>query len=254
MPVRSPLYLLERFDPGVVQLDRELRVVAMNSLARRLLPVEDKQPFEKMVLSFHPERSVAKVKFLLDQAECPVSNPPPMTMIINIPERVLLIKVTKLADLRGDTSGYTLIFYDITELVSGEEPPPVAFPATAEQKPAAKRQLHKIPTVSQNRIVLVDVESVTYIRSEGHYTWVSTAQGSSFCNLNISDLAERLDGASFLRIHRSYLANLDYAEQILRDEGKVSLKLRGETTPLPVARTSVSRLLEQLGIGETHPL
>lgn len=262
MAIRSPLYLLERSDAGVVHLDRELKVVAMNSFARRVLPIEDKQPFEKMVLSFHPERSVAKVKFLLDQAECPVSNPPPMTMIINIPERVLLIKVTKLSDLRGDNAGYTLIFYDITELVSGEEQAPAlpaALPATAapnaqKQNAAAKRQLHKIPTVSQNRIVLVDVESVTYIRSEGHYTWVSTAQGSSFCNLNISDLAERLDGASFFRIHRSYLANLDHAEQILRDEGKVSLKLRGETTPLPVARTSVPRLLEQLGIGEAEAL
>lgn len=246
MQSRSPLYLLERSDVGVVQLDRELRVVAMNSFARRVLPVEDKAPFEKMVLSFHPERSQPKVQFLLDQAECPVSNPPPMTMIINIPERVLLIKVAKLSDLRGDTASYTLIFYDITELVAGEEP--------AVLKPQAKRQLQKIPTVSQNRIVLVDVEAVTYIRAEGHYTWVSTAQGASFCNLNISDLAERLDGESFLRIHRSYLANLDYAEQILRDDGKVSLKLRGEATPLPVARTSVPRLLEQLGIAEIEAL
>lgn len=239
---RSPLYLLERSDVGVVHLDRDLAVVAMNSYARRTLPVEEKEPFEKMVLSFHPERSQPKVKFLLDQAECPVSNPPPMTMIINIPERVLLIKVTKLSDLRGDTAGYTLIFYDITELVSGEEP--------AAQKPQAKRQLNKIPTVSQNRIVLVDVESVTFIRAEGHYTWVSTAQGSSFCNLNISDIADRLDGASFMRVHRSYLANLDYAEQILREEGKVGLKLRGENTVVPVARSSVPLLMERLGISE----
>ena len=236
---RSPLYLLERSDFGVVHLDKDLTVVAMNSFARRALPVEDTQPFEKMVLSFHPERSVAKVKFLLDQAECPVSNPPPMTMIINIPERVLLIKVTKLSDLRGDTAGYTLVFYDITELVSSEEPPSL--------KPHAKRQLQKIPTISQNRTVLVDVETVTHIRSEGHYTWVSTAQGASFSNLSITDLAERL-GPSFLRIHRSYLANLDFAEQILRDEGKVSLKLRGEQALLPVARASVQRLLDQLGI------
>jgi len=238
----NPLYLLERSDVGVVQLDRELRVMAMNSFARRVLPVEDKQPFEKMVLSFHPERSVAKVKFLLDQAECPVSNPPPMTMIINIPERVLLIKVTKLSDLRGDTAGYTLIFYDITDVVSHEEP--------TSAKPQAKRQLHKIPTVSQNRIVLVDADEVTYIRAEGHYTWVSSARGSSFCNLNISDLADRLDGASFLRIHRSYVANLTFAEQIVRDEGKVSLKLHGDTTLLPVSRTSVPKLLERLGIAE----
>ena len=98
----SPLYLLERSDVGLVELDRDLKVVAMNSFARRALPVEDKQPFETMVLSFHPDRSQSKVKFLIDQAECPVSNPPPMTMIINIPERVLLIKVTKMSDLRGD--------------------------------------------------------------------------------------------------------------------------------------------------------
>lgn len=243
---RSPLYLLERFDVGVVHLDRDLTVVAMNSFARRALPVEDKQPFEKMVLSFHPERSKPKVKFLLDQAECPVSNPPPMTMIINIPERVLLIKVTKLSDLHGETAGYTLIFYDITDLVSSDEP---AVPAHRTQ-PLVKRQLQKIPTVSQNRIVLVDAHDVTYIRSEGHYTWVSTAQGSSFCNLNISDLAERLEGASFLRIHRSFLANLDFAQEILRDDGKVRLKLRGDQAALPVARTSVPRLLERLGIVE----
>jgi DNA-binding LytR/AlgR family response regulator len=248
---RSPLYLLERSDVGVVHLDRELTVVAMNSFARRALPVEDKQPFEKMVLSFHPERSVAKVKFLLDQAECPVSNPPPMTMIINIPERVLLIKVTKLSDLRGDTAGYTLVFYDITELVSSDEP---AEPRVKEQPLAAmaKRQLQKIPTISQNRIVLVDAHTVSHIRAEGHYTWVSTAQGANFSNLSITDLADRLDGAAFLRVHRSYLANLDFAEQILRDDGKVSLKLRGEATPLPVARNHVPRLLERLGITDTE--
>ena len=87
-PPGSPLYLLERSEVGLVHLDHQLKVVAMNSFARRVLPVEDKQPFDKMVLSFHPANSQPKVKFLLDQAECPVSNPPPMTMIINIPERV----------------------------------------------------------------------------------------------------------------------------------------------------------------------
>lgn len=242
----SPLYLLERSDVGLVHLDRDLKVVAMNSFARRALPVEDKQPFEKMVLSFHPERSQAKVKFLLDQAECPVSNPPLMTMIINIPERVLQIKVTKTSDLRGDTFGYTLVFYDITDAVIRED--------GVGQRPGAKRQLLKIPTVSGNRIVLVDAAAVRYIRSDGHYTWVYTAQGSSFCNLTIGDLESRLDNGAFLRIHRSYVANLDFAEQIVRDDGKVMLKLSGgDDRGLPVARTSVPRLLERLGIAESTP-
>jgi len=195
------------------------------------------------VLSFHPERSVAKVKFLLDQAECPVGNPPPMAMIINIPERVLLIKVSKMADLHGATQGYTLIFHDVTDAVSVEEP------GLAPQR--SKRMLQKIPTVSHNRIGLVDAEDVLFIRAEGHYTWVSTEAGTSFCNLNISDLEERLDSGTFLRVHRSYLANLSHAQQIVRQDGKILLKLRGEAGTLPVSRTSAPRLLERLGIGSS---
>ena len=215
----------------------------MNSFARRALPVEDQQPFEKIVLSFHPERAPSQVKFLLDQAECPAGKPPLMTMIVNIPERVLLTKISKMSDLLGDTFGYTLVFYDITEAVSRDEP--------GALRGDAKRQLMKIPTVSGNRIVLVDAASVRYVRAEGHYTWVHTAQGSSFCNLTISDLEARMDTGSFLRIHRSYLANLDFAEQIVRDDGKVTLVLSGgDDRGLPVARASVPRLLERLGITE----
>jgi LytTR family transcriptional regulator, CO-responsive transcriptional regulator RcoM len=243
-PSGSPLYLLERSDVGLVQLDKDLKVVAMNSFARRALPAEDKQPFEKMVLPFHPERSQSKVKFLLDQAECPVSNPPLMKMIINVPESVLLIKVSKMSDMRGDTFGYTLVFYDITDAVSRDEP--------GVPRAETKRQLVKIPTVSANRIVLVDASAVRYVRAEGHYTWVHTAQGSSFCNLTIGDLEGRLDSNSFLRIHRSYLANLDFAEQIVRDDGKLTLKLAaGGARGWPVARPTVPRLLERLGITET---
>ena len=242
-PQANPLYLLERSEVGLVQLDKHLKVSAMNSFARRVLPVEEKQPFDKMVLSFHPARSQSKVKFLIDQTECPVSNPPPMTMIINIPERVLLVKVARMADVNGETVGYTLVFYDITDAVSRDEP--------SQQRPDAKRQLQKIPTVSGNRIVLVDADSVHYFRAEGHYTWVTTQQGSSFCNLTIGDLESRLDSASFLRIHRSYLVNLDHVEQIVRDEGRVTLKLRHEETELPVSRTSVPKLLQRLGLGES---
>jgi len=238
----SPLYLLERSEVGLVQLDKQLKVCAMNSFARRVLPVEEKQPFEQMVLAFHPERSQSKVKFLIDQTECPVSNPPPMTMIINIPERVLLIKVARMSDMHGDTAGYTLVFHDITEAVSRDEP--------NLQRPDAKRQLQKIPTVSGNRIVLVDADNVQYFRAEGHYTWVTTHQGSSFCNLTIGDLEARLDSAAFLRIHRSYLVNLDQVEQIVRDDGRVTLKLRHEETVLPVSRTSVPKLLQRLGLSE----
>ena len=103
-PSSSWLYLLERFDVGVVHIDRELRVVGMNDFARRSLPVQEKLPFGKIVTSFHPEAARAKLKFLLGQAECPVNNAPPMALMINIPDRVLLIKVSKIGDAQRPPS------------------------------------------------------------------------------------------------------------------------------------------------------
>jgi LytTR family transcriptional regulator, CO-responsive transcriptional regulator RcoM len=250
-PSSSWLYLLERFDVGVVHLDRELHVMGMNDFARRSLPVQEKMPFGKLVTSFHPEAARAKVKFLLGQAECPVNNAPPMAMMINIPDRVLLIKVSKMGDAQGATVGYTLVFYDITEVVSHKVEDGVAR-STAEG--GEKRQLRKIPTIKKNRVLLVDVPSVSFIRSEGHYTWVHTAQGSQFCNLNIGDLESRLDPQLFLRVHRSYIVNLSQVDEIVRDEGRMTLRMMGSTpVEIPVSRLSAPRLMDQLGLGDAIP-
>lgn len=247
----SWLYQLERFDVGVVHVDRELRVVGMNDFARRSLPVQEKLPFGKIVTSFHPEAARAKLKFLLGQAECPVNNAPPMALMINIPDRVLLIKVSKMGDAQAATIGYTLVFYDITEVVAHK---PEEGPARGAEG-AEKRRLRKIPTIKKNRVLLVDVPAVSFIRSEGHYTWVHTAQGSQFCNLNIGDLESRLDPQLFLRVHRSYIVNLSQVDEIVRDDGRMTLRMMG-TTPvdIPVSRSSAPHLMEQLGLGDAVAL
>jgi hypothetical protein len=247
-PSSSWLYLLERFDVGVVHIDRDLRVTGMNDFARRSLPVEEKMPFGEVVTSFHPEAARAKVKFLLGQAECPVNNAPPMAMMINIPDRMLLIKVSKMGDVQGATTGYTLVFYDITEVVSQQAE---GGAARTGAEGVERRQLRKIPTVRKNRVVLVDVPAVSFIRSEGHYTWVHTAQDSHFCNLNIGDIEGRLDPQLFLRVHRSYIVNLSQVDEIVRDEGRMSLRMMGPVpADIPVSRASAPLLMQQLGIGD----
>jgi len=237
----SPLYLLERSEVGIVNLDADRHVVGMNDFARRVLPVDEKQPFDRFVLSFHPERSQPKVEFMLDQAaKCPVSAPPPMTMIINIPERVLLIKVSRMSGGSGRTTGYTLVFHDITELVAGDDAPAA---------PARHRRLLKVPTVSGQRIVLVDAADILCIRSEGHYTRVCTPGGSQFCNLAISDLEARLDPEQFMRVHRSHIVNLAAVTQLLREDGRLALEVGGSHgEPIPVSRSSAPEVLQRLGV------
>lgn len=246
-PGHSSLYLFEKFEVGVIHLDAQRKVLAMNDFARKVLPVDEKQPFDRIVTSFHPERSQPKVGFLLDQASaCPVANATPMTMIINIPEQVLLIKVTRLGDADNRTTGFVLVFYDVTQVVSQE-------PEAAGQS-AQSLRLTRIPVVSNQQVVFVDAQEVLYLESQAHYTRVLTREGYHFCNLSIGDLQARLDPARFVRVHRCFIVNLEAVSGIGREGSKTVLNLKGGRMrePIPVSRNEVARVREALGLPVRH--
>jgi hypothetical protein len=236
------LYLFEKFDVGVIHLDAHRSVLAMNDYARRVLPVAEKQPFDKLVTSFHPERSKPKVNFLLDEASgCPMANAVPMTMIINIPEQVLLIKVSRLGNEKNETTGFVLVFYDVTQVVAQE-------PALAEI-PARNMRLSRIPMVSNQKVSFVDTGDVLSLESQAHYTRVLTREGYHFCNLSIGDLQLRLDPAQFMRVHRCFIINLQAVQELGREGSKTHVILKGKhSQPVPVSRAEVGRLREALGI------
>jgi LytTR family transcriptional regulator, CO-responsive transcriptional regulator RcoM len=239
---KSPLYLFEKFEVGVIHLDAHRTVLAMNDFARKVLPVGEKQPFDKLVTSFHPERSKAKVNFLLDQASsCPMANAVPMTMIINIPEQVLLIKVTRLADFAGSTTGFVLVFYDVTQVVSqnADEKIPVT----------GSIRLNRIPMVANQKVSFVETADVLSMESQAHYTRILTHVGLHFCNLSIGDLESRLDPAQFMRVHRCFIINLQAVVSLERDGSKTQIVLRGkQREPIPVSRAQVSPLRKALGL------
>jgi LytTR family transcriptional regulator, CO-responsive transcriptional regulator RcoM len=242
-PHNSPLYLFEKFEVGVIHLDAERRVLAMNDFARKVLPVDEKAPFDRLVTSFHPERSKPKVDFLLDQASgCPMANAVPMTMIINIPEQVLLIKVTRLGDADNRTTGFALVFYDVTQVVSQPA-------ATTADPPVATVRLNRIPMVSNHRVTFVDAQDVLSLESQAHYTRVLTREGFHFCNLSIGDLESRLDPAQFMRVHRCFIVNLQAVSELGREGSKTHVLLKGKhREPIPVSRDTVVRLRSALGL------
>ena len=239
---QSPLYLFEKFEVGVIHLDASRTVQAMNDFARKVLPVSEKEPFNKLVSSFHPDRSRPKVDFLLDQASsCPMVSAVPMTMIINIPEQVLLIKVTRLGDHQGKTTGFVLVFYDVTQVVSQA--------GAAANPPSTSVRLTRIPMVANQKVAFVDTSEVLCLESQAHYTRVLTRSGYHFCNLSIGDLEARLDGAQFMRVHRCFMVNLHAVAELGREGSKTHIILEGKSRePIPVSRGEVSRLRAALGL------
>jgi DNA-binding LytR/AlgR family response regulator len=165
-------------------------------------------------------------------------------MIINIPERVLLIKVARMADAGGRPTGYTLVFHDITDVVSNEAP--------SDLRSAPRpRRLHKIPTVQGQQIIFVETERVLRLHSDGHYTRIVTTDGNRFCNLSIGDLEARLDPEHFMRVHRSHILNLGAVQELVRGDGRLAVRLAGDDEVVPVSRSTAPALLTRLGLAAT---
>jgi len=247
--MESFYYKLQRFDPGVVMLDAENRIAGMNNVAVRVLGDIRGDPIGREVLQFHPEKSRDKIQLLLDSADkaaqCPMDSPPPMTMMISIPDRVLLIKVTKLMG-RGAVVGTCLVFYDLTDITTQVDKP-VAGDLRAA--PARPRQLIKLPVLLHNRVLLLSIDDVVWMQSEAHYTTVHTREQQYFCNLSLADLEERLHQDRFLRTHRSYFINLQHAKTIEREGESYTVVMDGhKAARVPVSRSRIQELKEALGL------
>ncbi len=235
---------LQQFDPGMVWLDKDNRILAMNGIAMQTLNARPGELIGEEILSIHPERSREKVKWLLDQSSCPAKSPPPMTMMINIPERVLLIKVSKMCG-QDDVVGTCMIFYDLTD----EATRPVRSTGEGEAEEPTL-QLYKLPVYKDKRVLLVDLESVCCIKADGRYSKLYTSDGDYFCNLSISELDKRLDEHKFFRVHRSHIVNLRFAKSFEKSDEQCFIVMDiADGMKVPVSRNKVNSLKQMLGLG-----
>jgi DNA-binding LytR/AlgR family response regulator len=238
---------LEQFNPGIVWLDAERRVTAMNDVAIQVLrPAAEPSlgvPLEAMfgvdVLMLHPPKSREKIAFLLGHSEVAAHggrSAPPQAMMINIPDRMLMIKVSQMVAADG-RAGSCMIFYDLTDLT------------TAPRVNGAVRLLSRIPVYRHNRIMLVDVKEIGRLEGEGHYTTIVATGDRYLSNLSLSVLESRLDPAHFLRVHRSHIVNLDYVTEILRqDDGFLVTLQEPMGPPVPVSKQKLPALKEHFGL------
>lgn len=234
---------LQQFDPGMVWLDKDNHILAMNGIAMETLSARPGDLIGEEILSIHPKKSREKVKWLLDQSSCPAKSPPPMTMMINIPERILLIKVSKMCG-RDGVAGTCMIFYDLTDVATkpGE---PLGDEVAAEPP----RQLYKLPVYKDKRVLLIDLESVCYIKADGRYSKLFTGSGDYFCNLSISELDRRLDEHRFFRVHRSHIVNLRFAKAFEKIDEQCYLVIDyDDGIRVPISRNKVTNLKEILGL------
>lgn len=125
-------------------------------------------------------------------------------------------------------------------------------PVSVALLPALKENLQ--PNNNNKKIVvpvasgfdILNLKDICYFKAEGSYCHIFFADNTSLLvSKNLKHFEYILSGINhFVRIHRSYIANINYVKKIIRKEG--GILLLENKTELPVAEDKMDTIIDSL--------
>ena len=125
---------------------------------------------------------------------------------------------------------------------------PTGRPATIGQQKLLGRKSTASPSIryisikKSVRIIPIPIEKVSYIKADGHYSEIHLSNKQWELSTHSLDKLELLLPADFIRIHRSYLANLESAQEVRKYPGSKYELLLKDGISLPVGRSKAKNL------------
>lgn len=134
---------------------------------------------------------------------------------------------------------------------------PVAGPATefpvavavngVPSKPEAVAYETSLPVEKYHGSKTINASDIFSVHANAHYTYVFNGREDIFCPLSISEIVGRLPPDIFLRVHRSYIVNIQHVVRLKRagDNGVADLDSPVRRS-VPVSRSRLPQLRAQL--------
>ena len=123
--------------------------------------------------------------------------------------------------------------------------------ALSARKPAAATEsVRRIQGERNGRRAYIPVGEIAYIEARADYATAYTQTGGYLVNDSISVLERRLAAEGFLRVHRSFLVNIDDVRgiEVLKPSGLIQLTLERTGACIPVSRRRAAGVKKQLGL------
>lgn len=119
-----------------------------------------------------------------------------------------------------------------------------------EQGEKAKSYLRKLPIEGQEGIRYIFPEDIVYVSKNKENKTVSiyTTNNQYISTYTLQDLENKLNAYDFLRVHKSYLINMSYVQELKPYyNGTYNLYLdKYDEQPIPVSRNYVKRLRNKI--------
>ena len=99
---------------------------------------------------------------------------------------------------------------------------------------------------SRGRILFLPVSEIRWIGAEENYVRLCTERETHLLRETMTHLEDRLDPHSFLRVHRSFIVNLQYVKEVRTDHDGESSVVMLDGQKIAMSRSYKSRILESL--------
>ena len=133
----------------------------------------------------------------------------------------------------------------------GAEPTPTGQLRAVEKLATAARPpeqyLERLVVRDGSKVILIPVRKLDYAEAQDDYVALSTEGRQHLKQQTISSLEEALDPKRFLRIHRSYIVNLERVSRIEPYGKDTHVVVLSTGAQLPVSRSGYTRLRAALG-------
>jgi two-component system, LytTR family, response regulator len=99
---------------------------------------------------------------------------------------------------------------------------------------------------SRGRILFLPVSEIRWIGAEENYVRLCTERETHLLRETMAHLEERLDPHSFLRVHRSFIVNLQFVKEVRTEHDGESSVIMLDGQKIAMSRSYKSRILESL--------
>lgn len=128
-----------------------------------------------------------------------------------------------------------------------EEAPALTAPIAPIPTPPAVEPIDRITVRTGNGIKVIGITQLLYIKSEGDYIALVTAEGRWLKEQTMKSIQESLPSRQFVRIHRSFLVNVEAISRIERYGEQQLVALRNGDS-IRISASGYKALREALGI------
>ncbi|WP_240743308.1 LytR/AlgR family response regulator transcription factor [Ilyomonas limi] len=129
--------------------------------------------------------------------------------------------------------------------VAAKQQPAKALLETVASSP---NQSNRVVVKDGNKIKIIPVAQIQYFEAADDYVKIYTAEGDFLKNKTMTSFEKLLPSQQFVRIHRSYIVNVQLISRIDAYEKESHIMQLTTGAKLPVSKSGYAKLKEVLGI------